>query len=484
MSKIFLTVLLVLMTFQDIVRAQLSGAGGEAVLAAGSGDDYWVTIVGTTATSPQTTSFVSSVRRRTDAVVGRWEEIARLQARVIDTAAFRGGLAVLVETGDWKLLQPGGSAVDGHALPHPYRPIHFASDADTLLAIAGIAPVSTTTTTAPATMPSKPALYRWDRNAWSRVTDLPDSADATNASVIASSGNIFLAYRLRDAIQVDRLVSGAWQGFSSLPLAAAFKLIPNSPIPLLATADEKGQWAVTDLLAQTPPRQLASHTPSDLVMVGPTLRLVYPGQNTSLEQISYNDYGRGNVFGPDSIGQMALPQQLSHAPLQLVILLVLSTLALLTFRKRPVALPGLQAVSGLELAPIPRRVAAGLLDAAPLLAALAYAIPRFEALSGAVTPADIGALAKPLLGGFAVYLIHTTICEMIWGKTIGKFLFGLRISSYDGSPVPRERAFLRNLLRVVDVGMCVPWLMLAMTPMQQRLGDIAARTIVVIDKKP
>lgn len=94
--------------------------------------------------------------------------------------------------------------------------------------------------------------------------------------------------------------------------------------------------------------------------------------------------------------------------------------------------------------------------------------------------------------------------ETIWnGKTPGKHVSGLRVISIDGRPISAYQATLRNFLRLGDlaplaslqvfVSDAVPlyWiptggvaiLCMIFTSRMQRLGDIAAGTMVVIDDR-
>jgi uncharacterized RDD family membrane protein YckC len=83
-----------------------------------------------------------------------------------------------------------------------------------------------------------------------------------------------------------------------------------------------------------------------------------------------------------------------------------------------------------------------------------------------------------LSGSFLYYWIG----EGVWGRTLGKRLFDLRVVRADGAPAGLGRALVRTLLRPVDalpaayvLGACVIWL----TRRDQRLGDLAAGTVVV-----
>lgn len=72
------------------------------------------------------------------------------------------------------------------------------------------------------------------------------------------------------------------------------------------------------------------------------------------------------------------------------------------------------------------------------------------------------------------------------GKTPGKWLLGIRVLGTDLQPCGFGRACLRNLLTFVDgfFNFLVGALLVALTENWQRLGDLAARTVVLADQKP
>ncbi len=108
----------------------------------------------------------------------------------------------------------------------------------------------------------------------------------------------------------------------------------------------------------------------------------------------------------------------------------------------------------------------------------------------------IGALV-PLAGGFAAALVflaiflvqwwYSAVLEWWWGgQTIGKRVVGLRTLSETGVRIGFVQAVVRNLVRIVDL---LPALYLAggasalLDRHGRRLGDLAAGTIVVRERK-
>jgi uncharacterized RDD family membrane protein YckC len=88
--------------------------------------------------------------------------------------------------------------------------------------------------------------------------------------------------------------------------------------------------------------------------------------------------------------------------------------------------------------------------------------------------------------GFAVYTGYFALFETIWnGQTPGKRQVGLRVIDVSGRPITAYAAILRNLLRLVDqlpgfYALAIASVLL--TERNQRLGDLAAGTVVVHDR--
>jgi membrane protease YdiL (CAAX protease family)/uncharacterized RDD family membrane protein YckC len=90
-----------------------------------------------------------------------------------------------------------------------------------------------------------------------------------------------------------------------------------------------------------------------------------------------------------------------------------------------------------------------------------------------------------LAAGIALIVIvslwfnYFAFCEWRWGQTIGKNAAGIEVRSVDGARrLTYGQASIRNLLRLVDFWL-IGELMIASSERKQRLGDRAARTVVV-----
>ncbi len=86
-----------------------------------------------------------------------------------------------------------------------------------------------------------------------------------------------------------------------------------------------------------------------------------------------------------------------------------------------------------------------------------------------------------LVGGLAV-LGYFVVMEATQGQTIGKMMMGVRVvRADDGEQITWGQAIGRNVLRFVDgIMLYLVGFMVAMSnPMRQRVGDMAAGTVVI-----
>jgi uncharacterized RDD family membrane protein YckC len=94
-------------------------------------------------------------------------------------------------------------------------------------------------------------------------------------------------------------------------------------------------------------------------------------------------------------------------------------------------------------------------------------------------------LAVVILAAFLIYYGYFALFESIWaGQTPGKRMVGLRVIAMTGRPATVYQALIRNLLRIVDqlpAIYAVAIVTVMITPRQQRLGDLAAGTVVIHD---
>ncbi len=148
---------------------------------------------------------------------------------------------------------------------------------------------------------------------------------------------------------------------------------------------------------------------------------------------------------------------------------------------------------GYELAGLGSRFLAALVDS--LAMAILLIIAYLTTLAFLLSPP--GQAMYKMLGDWvvAIYLLFTfavlwgyyIFFEIIWnGQSLGKRWLGLRVMRTDGRPVTLIESMVRNLVRIVDflpayygVGIVV----MLLSAQSRRLGDLAAGTLVVKERK-
>ncbi|PRY02198.1 RDD family protein [Allonocardiopsis opalescens] len=124
-------------------------------------------------------------------------------------------------------------------------------------------------------------------------------------------------------------------------------------------------------------------------------------------------------------------------------------------------------------------IVSGLLMGLPwLLFLLVPWEPDGEPASGGAAVA-VGAVA--LLLTVAIALAYWVFLPARSGRTLGMRLLGLRVVREDGEPVSAVTMLIRWVLLIVDgmAGGLVGLILIIATDRNQRLGDMAARTLVV-----
>lgn len=130
-----------------------------------------------------------------------------------------------------------------------------------------------------------------------------------------------------------------------------------------------------------------------------------------------------------------------------------------------------------------RRIGAALIDIGIVVVLLLLVGGIFgnDAAPGAPASARYGALDRVLFLCLAFGYFWAT--ETVWAQTLGKRALGIRVVGLGGLRATAGAIFVRTILRIVDfpvfyvVGLIV---VLATGPRRQRIGDLAAKTRVVL----
>ena len=194
-------------------------------------------------------------------------------------------------------------------------------------------------------------------------------------------------------------------------------------------------------------------------------------------------FGRSSPFPREMMTMMWLPH-LSTPVLSLTLAVILSWL----MRVHRVGVYRHEATE-VTHASLTRRAISQLVDAIVMAAPALFFFARFiEAFTDPeqmfFQPGGPVRFFAFIAAGFAwtfVAFLLFSLTEGLWGATPGKWLTGIRVIGTDLRPCGIGRALIRNLLKLVDgfFNFLIGILMVAYTPDWQRLGDLAARTIVI-----
>jgi uncharacterized RDD family membrane protein YckC len=82
-----------------------------------------------------------------------------------------------------------------------------------------------------------------------------------------------------------------------------------------------------------------------------------------------------------------------------------------------------------------------------------------------------------------LYIIYFSVFEWLYGATLGKLILGMRVVKENGEPCDIKAALIRAVLRYVDgFFFALPAYLNMKAPLNQRIGDKSANTIVVDSK--
>jgi len=129
-----------------------------------------------------------------------------------------------------------------------------------------------------------------------------------------------------------------------------------------------------------------------------------------------------------------------------------------------------------------RRIVAALIDFIPLISLFAVMAVFFGDTTSGDGQFRVGLSGGPFILYLALSLAYYLVLEALTGRTAGKMIMGLKVVRLDGEPYGLAACLIRNILRVVDglpVFYLVGLIFVAVTGKKQRLGDLAAGTVVV-----
>lgn len=171
--------------------------------------------------------------------------------------------------------------------------------------------------------------------------------------------------------------------------------------------------------------------------------------------------------------------------IQIVTFASAMVLMLLFYRRAPrpeqIDLP-----DNVMLASFGRRLIAGFVDLGPgfFVAGVMYDTTINETMlywPGNGVPKVLSAM-RPGFIVIAVTILHTTIFEFITARSMGKWLTGMYVADLSGKPAAPVPCLIRSVSRAFDLFAPLMLVVALISPARQRLGDILAKTTVVMSK--
>jgi uncharacterized RDD family membrane protein YckC len=133
-----------------------------------------------------------------------------------------------------------------------------------------------------------------------------------------------------------------------------------------------------------------------------------------------------------------------------------------------------------------KRIVAGIIDLVLVIAIGAV----LTALFGDTSSGDDGFNASLSGGPFLLYVVlvfgYYFVMEAFLGQTLGKMALGIKVVATSGSSASMGSIAIRTVLRIVDgfAFYLIAVLAIALSSKHQRIGDMAASTMVVSAPKP
>ena len=195
-------------------------------------------------------------------------------------------------------------------------------------------------------------------------------------------------------------------------------------------------------------------------------------------------HGSGFPFPKMMLYMLAIPQAATFG-LPLILALIFTVL-MARHRTSSFRSEG----TSVRFASLARRAFAQLIDAVilsgPVVAAFILTFTKifdFDQLTSGDPTFFLHAMGLVLAGlawALVCFLAYSA-AEGAWGTTPGKWLLGIRVLGSDLQPCGFGRALIRNLLKFVDgfFNFMVGVMVVALSENWQRVGDMAARTVVV-----
>lgn len=451
----------------------------------------------------------SAVVYRRQAGSATWQLLGVLAGRPRDVAIWRGQLAVLMTDGTWRTVYEGGSSAG--VRPREGQLLRLSGDG---LTLAGLLRVG-----------EGLRVARLTSGQWETLTEAPAGAATAGplaVDLLAQDGALYLAWRdgegpaVRVAVGVsssagagDGATGGAGggeggrAGWAWAELASLTPAEPVFALRWLRLGDQRWLWCdpgttsggeVFTLDGSVWRGFALGPDAGEAAAFAGRLRLFFQDTAAATRPSLWSPLAvpalmervftpEGEELGPpqrvELVSRPGQPEMLKLLAVGLAMGGLMSAL-LMSWRRRAELSPDvIMGAFRLPLASRMKRLAAGLVDAAPFLAVSGYVVAT-EGITWSEYVLTPRVMFYELVG-IAFVVTHVALGEVVAGRSLGKALFGLRVTDLQGKRPPPGRVVLRSLFRAVDLMLVVPLLTVLISPLRQSIGDGAAGTVVVDD---
>ncbi len=219
---------------------------------------------------------------------------------------------------------------------------------------------------------------------------------------------------------------------------------------------------------------------------GDSVAVVCGTASGGLRQVTLDRQGR--VITPTFKLQPRPASPASPENIQSLMMVALMVLLALSLWQRQQVPPLGTLPKGMNIARLYVRIPAALVDLAIPILVVAVLFGAFtEPLFVAMLRRWTNVYSSPMLLAhessiwwmLGLYVGHVGLGECIFGRSIGKVIFRLRVVNMAGGRPALAPVFIRNFMRLPELALPVLLIFMVVSTDRQRLGDLLARTLVV-----
>jgi uncharacterized RDD family membrane protein YckC len=429
----------------------------------------------------------------------QWQQLYEIASPMVALTHQAGEPAIVLDNGQWMFIYSDGRSL-GPDVPARGNLVQLSADGDLLYGLAwvngGLASLHTTTQpTTASTSSSKLVLLQFSHGQWLGLAEIPDAPPKADVSMTGGENTLLIAWQADNELHLCQWAGGAVKALPAIQpkfKIADFKVIctTDQPIAWIAPATGAGaifkwnqQWGAP--ISLSAPSTLAQSQQRDICIDGDQqIRLVYKSNDQLYEQ-NYDVHGKASGAPTEILAYQQDETDNTSRLYGLAFFGFLIFILLSAFRRPPILPPATESGPAIMLAPFLRRLGAGLVDILPylvtgtvILAPYGSSITTYDQWARVMNQPSVH---NPILISLGVYLLHTTLGEIFFARSIGKYLFGLRLINFRGERPSALAVLVRNVCRLIDLPFF--FVTILISPLRQRVGDFVSGTLVVITRQ-